>query len=457
MVGFSAMAYGPKSLTISCDAEHLTRYGGLHYFAQFLKRLGIRDLLGKRVKIVQRNNRYSVPETILSLLYPIVLGLERIETAEILRRNGVFHYLTGLRSYPHPTALRRFLKRTAPHLTSQLVRFHDQLRTVMLGRPHPRTSIVIDLDSTVCTLYGNQEGAMKGYNPHKRGRKSYHPLLAVTAGLGDTLDGVLRPGNVSSAHGTRELLERIFGKLPEAVRTIRLRADKGFYDGKIIKYLNENRVGFVIAAKVTNPLRYSWYGKKFRAFAPGFAVTEFDYQPHQWHQPYRFVVIRREIPEEDTEQLKLFKLGKFFYAAFVTNLEMKPENVWRFYRDRAALELLIKELKYSYPLAKIPTHDFQANEAYFHLLLLTYDLVNWYQRLCLPEEYQRMTLERLRAKLFSIPAELVHRGNRPALKFPAHRAYEHLFAEIERGVRKLKPVRFDARRRQSRSPRHPTS
>src|SRR3989338_4312111 len=98
---------------------------------------------------------------------------------------------------------------------------------MMLERPHPRTSIVIDLDSTVCTLYGNQEGAMKGYNPHKRGRKSYHPLLAVAAILGDSLDGVLRPGNVSSAHGTRELLERVFGKLPETVRSIRLRADKG--------------------------------------------------------------------------------------------------------------------------------------------------------------------------------------------------------------------------------------
>ncbi len=451
------MAYGPKSLVISCDAEHLTHYGGLYYFTQFLKRLQFRHLLGQWVRIHQRNTRYSIPETILSLLYPMVLGLGRIETSEILRRNGVFQYLTGLRSFPHPTALRRFLRRTAPALTPQLLWFHNQLRTVMLARPHPRASIIIDLDSTVCTLYGNQEGAMKGYNPHKRGRKSYHPLLAVAAVLGDTLDGILRPGDASSAYGTRELLERVFGKLPGTVRSIRLRADKGFYDGKIVEYLSENRVGFVIAAKVTNPLRYSWHGKKFREFATGFAVAEFRYQPHKWDQPYRFVVIRREVPEEDSEQLKLFKLGKFFYAAFVTNLGMKPENVWRFYRDRAALELLIKELKASYPLGKIPTHDFQANEVYFHLLLLTYDLVNWYQRLCLPEEYQRMIHETLRTKLFSIPAELVHRGNRPTLKFPARRAYEDLFAEIERKVKRVKPLQLGMRRNQSRAPCHSLS
>jgi len=38
--------------------------------------------------------------------------------------------------------------------------------------------IVIDVDSTVKTVYGNQQGVSVGYNPHKCGAASYHPLLA---------------------------------------------------------------------------------------------------------------------------------------------------------------------------------------------------------------------------------------------------------------------------------------
>ena len=44
----------------------------------------------------------------------MILGLERIETAQLLRQNGVFQYLTGLPSYPEATTLRRFLLRVAP-------------------------------------------------------------------------------------------------------------------------------------------------------------------------------------------------------------------------------------------------------------------------------------------------------------------------------------------------------
>jgi hypothetical protein len=48
------------------------------------------------------------------VLYPMILGLERIETTQLLRQNGVFQHLTGLPSYPDATTLRRFLVRVGP-------------------------------------------------------------------------------------------------------------------------------------------------------------------------------------------------------------------------------------------------------------------------------------------------------------------------------------------------------
>jgi hypothetical protein len=42
-------------------------------------------------------------------------------------------------------------------------------------------------------------------------------------------------------------------------------------------------------------------------------VAEFHYQPTRWPRSYRFVVIRRLQPEEPSEQLTLFELGRYHY------------------------------------------------------------------------------------------------------------------------------------------------
>jgi hypothetical protein len=59
------------------------------------------------------------------------------------------------------------------------------------------------LDSTVFERYGNQAGSLKGYNPHKHGRPSHHPLLAMLAEAKLVLHAWLRSGNTSSARGVK--------------------------------------------------------------------------------------------------------------------------------------------------------------------------------------------------------------------------------------------------------------
>jgi len=43
----------------------------------------------------------------------------------------------------------------------------------------------LDLDSSVLTRYGDQEGAERGYNPAKPGRNAHHPLDSVSCRLSD--------------------------------------------------------------------------------------------------------------------------------------------------------------------------------------------------------------------------------------------------------------------------------
>ena len=175
---------------------------------------------------------------------------------------------------------------------------------------------------------------------------------------------------------------------------------------------------FVIVARLTAPIKRKLAHLRYVSPSPGVEVAEFRYQPTRWPHPYRFVVIRRPQPEEPAEQLTLFKLGRYHYQVLVTNLPLQPLNLWRFYNDRAGVELLIKQLKGDYALGSIPTRHFFANETYFHLLLLAYNLVNWFKRLCLPEELQNATLQTLRHRILLMPAQLRRTDNRPRLLLP---------------------------------------
>lgn len=82
---------------------------------------------------------------------------------------------------------------------------HNELRTHFLALPSTPSSLWLNCDSTARTLYGNQEGVVKGYNPSHPGRKSYHPLIVTESHRSDCLGGLLRPGNAHTAEGIKEL------------------------------------------------------------------------------------------------------------------------------------------------------------------------------------------------------------------------------------------------------------
>jgi Transposase DDE domain group 1 len=428
----------PRHVIISFTGNSLTHFGGIYLLQSFFKQLKLRKQLRHYLQFNQRNNRYTITEEILALVYPISLGLGRIETSHLLKHNGVFQYLTGLPTYPNPTTLRRFLLRMALLALPKLRNFHDRLLLSMILKPEPPTRVIFDLDSTVLILYGKQEMARIGYNPKKWGRPSYHPLLCFNGITKDFWHGELRPGDTHTATGTVELLRASFAKLPASVKIVIIRADKGFYDHETVEYLETNKALFVIVAKLTGPVKRRISTLSYQIHSSGLETAEFIYQPTRWKKGYRFVVVRRPIPEDPTEQLTLFSMGKYSYQVLVTNMKLSPLHTWRFYNGRAAVELIIKELKGDYPLGKIPTKHFAANQAYFHTLLFSYNLINWFKRLCLPKEFQNMTLNTLRARLLLIPSELVRSKNRPTLKLPANFLYRDAFEHAIKKIDKLK-------------------
>ncbi len=169
------MARGPQKLRVAADGVGLTQFGGVALIEHFFQHTGLQGAFSRHIRFTQRNNGYSISESLKALLYPLTLGLGRIETTEQLRHNDVFQYLAGLPGYPEAISLRRFLERLARLGRKALLQLHDRWQTAMLGQP---ARAIFDLDSTVLTVYGRQERAEVGYNPKKRGRPFYLSLFA---------------------------------------------------------------------------------------------------------------------------------------------------------------------------------------------------------------------------------------------------------------------------------------
>lgn len=415
----------------------MTRYGGLHLVANFIKQIGFRRILSWRIPFPQRNNRYSFSDMLLALIYPMMLGLKRIETTALLKTNGVFQYLTGLPQFPDPTALRRFLFRMGSKGIQQLKAIHDKFLAFMFRN---FVKLIFDMDSTVVTVYGRLEGARKGYNPFKKGRPSYHPLFCFEGQTQDYWHGEWRMGNVFTGEGTIPCVEAVLGKVPAKVKRIFIRADVGFFSGENLDFFEEKEILYVVVARLYKDIQNKILGLKYQDIGAGITIVEFSYQLHRWKKKRRFIVVRKRLPEEhsDIRQLTLFHTEGYSYHVYVTNLPWRPKKVYSFYNQRASAELIIKELKGDWPLAKIPTKHWISNESYFHVLLFAYKLMQWFKRLALPKTYHKRTLQSIQNELINIPAELVHPKGQPKLKLPANSPYREIFLFAQNRISKLK-------------------
>ena len=173
------MRRSPRNLRIACNHAGLTHFGGVFFFHEFLRVLQLRRFLWRHLAYARRNSRYSVAQMILALVYPVILGMDRLETASFWRSNGTFQYLTGLPSFPDAQTLRRLLLQAPDSFWEQMHRVNDRRLQQFIHLPDQRSRLILDLDSTVVTVFGRQEQAAVGYNPRYRGKRSYNPLLCI--------------------------------------------------------------------------------------------------------------------------------------------------------------------------------------------------------------------------------------------------------------------------------------
>jgi hypothetical protein len=253
-------------------------------------------------------------------------------STSLLRSNGAFQYLTGLQSFPDPQTLRRFLLNAPVHVREQLHRANDRLLQRFIHLPEHRSRLLFDLDSTVVTSFGHQEGAEVGYNPRYRGKRSYDPLLCVEANSAFLWDVELRRGDAGTWAGSEELLACCFLSSPSDIREFRVRADAGFGYRPVLDMLEVRPTAhYAVVSRMTRSLKRALKGLHYEPMNPYWEIAEFEHRPHGWPHARRCVVARKLIKESDPEPT-LFAMGRYIYRAWHTNLPMMPAGVWALLR-----------------------------------------------------------------------------------------------------------------------------
>ena len=435
------MKKGLQSLAFAFEEDNLSHYGGLFLIQRFCNKLGFRRRLQRRWSAAPEWVDFDPLDLTLLLVFLLIAGVQRIHRADKLQYDGFFCGLLGLDHWPNESTLRRFLKRLLPDAIRQLAQWHDQLRQDLFGLPTARTTLTFHLDSIVLTLYGKQQGARLGYNPKAKGRVSYHPILCFEKHGQEFWHGSLRPGDAGSNTGARHFVRRCLEKVPSSIAKSRIRflADAGFFSGALIDDLDKAGCGFTIVCRSYEAYQQLAEKAGFKELKWGWGYAEFRHRPQRWSKEHRFITIRRPLPvdPEQAQQLTLFKDSKYSYSVLVSNLGLSPWRTWIDYAGRANIEKSFRELRNELALSKIPSHEWKANVAFLQLLLLAYNLVHWFKRLCLPSNQLRTTIETLRHQLFNLPAHMICRAGKNVLLLPRRYQYRKEFLAAYRRVEKL--------------------
>ncbi len=440
------MRKGPRNFQFLFEGTGLTPWGGLVLFRQFCKSLNLRYFLQHCVRWPSYSYRHYHPtDMFLVHVFAIVAGIGRIENTKSLLHNGLLPSLLGLTDFPHRDSLRTFLLRNDQNTLRNLQSARDRFRAYLFQHLGILYSATIDMDTTTIPTYGQQEGAALGYSPKLRHNNlSYAPILASESYGNISLGLELRSGNTPGTHNVWPFLQTMLHKLPVTIASSRTRCrlDAGFYDRAIIERLDEINVGYAIVARMTAPLRLRMLSARYREYARGWEAGEFSYTPVRWDRSHRFVAIRRPKKlEPQHRQQNLFTWRDHTYhRVLITNLDLTPESIYRFYCHRASQELLIREFKESLCLSQIPTRKFWANATYMEIILWAYDLVTAFQMLCLPKPIRHWNISSLRRELWWLPAEWVKRGNRNVLRLPKRYPRQEMFFGIQRATTTVKPL-----------------
>lgn len=350
------------------DDAPVTPFGQFVFFAQFLKVSNLFDdwvntcPAWTKMSLSPAAEHQATRNLLGTYLLTILAGHKRYAHVTAIRHDKVNPPLLGMtKVYSEDTIRRAFRsineKDSDAWLTQNLTSCY---------KPLLKEEWILDVDTTVKSLYGHQEGAEVGYNPHKPGRPSHviHSYMMAETRL--MLDCEVQAGPQTPASYSMPKLLELLNSWSSEERPSLVRGDCAFGNENVLTPLEELGVSYLFKMKQTKKVKVllELLEKKDSAWTDagqGWSGVYAKLKLSGWKKERRVLVLRRErkdkkgassrrriskkespgqlwLPEIDwsglTKQAVLYE-----YTVLVTSLDEEKLEKILFQRQETALKL----------------------------------------------------------------------------------------------------------------------
>jgi len=381
----------------------VTPMGQLPFFIQFLK-------TGHRFEpwvddcplSYKSNNAPQKTDVLGSFLLSILSGHNRYSHMTTLMGDGVNSRLLGMKKVVSDDSARRALKRIDEAEGVSWLQYHLQ----QCYEPLLRFPWIMDVDVTVKPLYGHQEGAVKGYNPKKKGRPchTYHSYMMADMKL--ILDVEVKPGNQGSSSHSLPGLSELLDRLPRECWPEFVRGDCDWGSDPVMKDLESKGCHYLFKMKKTPGVYKSIHKAHstggWTRYNKGWEGKEAELKLDSWNHHRRVVIVRRKLSDESTlllekkadkvqQSLALLtgdeNIKAYEYSVLVTNLDYDVVSLIDHYRHRADCENNFDEIKNQWGWGGFTTQDLKRCQFISRMVALVYNWWTLFIRMANPDNH----------------------------------------------------------------------
>ena len=453
----SEMKKDPLSVTLEVDSfdgkihvewepeASVTPMGQLAVFIQFLK-------TGHRFEpwvndcplIYKSPNAPQKVDVLGSIMLSILSGHKRYAHIGTIIGDNVNAQLLGMKKIVSDDSARRGLKKIDEQQGVEWMQKHlhlcfDPLLTIPW---------IMDVDVTVKTIYGNQEGAVNGYNPHKKGRPSHTYHSYMMANLKLILEVEVRPGNESHSKHSLPGLMALLNRLPKCCWPEFVRGDCDWGNDRVMCELESADCHYLFKVKKHDNVKKAicqahceggwtkydkhWEGKESFIKLSG------------WEKERRIIIVRRRRPEneilalekelkerqttlaliEEPDNIKAYE-----YSVLITSLNNDVVSIINHYRNRADCENNFDEIKNQWGWGGYVTQDLARCRMLARMVVLVYNWWTLYVRLSNPESHKESITSR--PLLMSSIGKLTESGNQKKIKLTSQHRLMSKIAELQ--------------------------
>jgi hypothetical protein len=408
----------------------VTPLGQLVFFSQFLATSGLYSKWVAACPLRYTSpNAPSVRDVLGTSVLAILSGACRYAHVTALRGDQVNPQGLGMEKVVSEDSLRRaFQDEDATALAQWQTQALLETYAPALNQPW-----IADLDVTVKPIYGHQEGAEVGYNPHKPGRPShaYHTVFLRT--LRVALDVEVHPGKEHAAAHGLDNLWRLWDRLAPAQRAWLICGDAGFGNERIMIQCEERQQNYLFRQRSTKgveqliqmlecrggwqPVRDHWSG------------CEGELQLAGWTRKRRAVVFRRpierpvaagDLPLLEQQGVQVQTGPLYEYVVLVTNLKENLLTLLHLYRQRADVENAYDELKNQWGWGGFTTRDRLRCQVAARIVAQVFNWWNLFVR-CADPTRAREALTSRPLLLFSV-GRIIKSGGQTTLRITSNHA-----------------------------------